>query len=155
MDSRHGTELFEILRQLAILSAALNHNPTNRAELLARRSELLQAALGFGLTITAEQQQRMCDRLFAARQSQAAKRVTKDHGVILAWALEQDAIPAEVRRPFFDHEPSALRFLSGEAKKGTPELRPISWPDFFARFDLMDLRFATGDEPGDYEFVKP
>ena len=153
MHSRRGTELFEILRQLAILSAALNHNPANRAEILARQDELLQAALGLGLIITDAQQQRMSDRLRAISQDARAKPV-KDHGFIFAWALAQDAVPAEVRQPFFDHEPSALRFLSGQAKVGTPELRPISWPDFFARFDLMDLGLVIGDEPGDYELVK-
>lgn len=142
------------LRQLAILSAALNHNPTNRAEILARRTELLQAALGLGLIITDEQQQRMSDRLRTPSESDEAKAATKDHGLILAWALEQDVVPAEVSQPFFDHEPSALRFLSGEAKSGTPELRPISWADFFARFDLMNLGLVIGEEPDDYELVK-
>ncbi len=153
MDSSSSADLFELLRQLAMVSAALNHDPLNREELLARRTVLLEAALGMGFAISPEQQRRLCERLLANSDPAQGEEATKDHDEIFAWAMEHDAVPAEVRRPTFDHQPTALRFLSGEAKSGTPELCPISWEDFFARFDLMRLAVVFDHEMGDYEFV--
>ena len=148
-----NAELFELLRQLAIVSAALNHQPLNREELLATRTVLLEAALGMGFAVSLDQQRRLCERLLTNFGPPEVENATRDHEEIFAWATEHDAVPAEVRRPTFDHQPTALRFLSGEAKSGTPELCPISWEDFFARFDLMRLAVVFDYDVGDYEFV--
>lgn len=67
---------------------------------------------------------------------------TRDHGAILEWGLRNGATPAEVRTLKFDGEPSRLHFLFGKAATGTPELHPITWEDFFARFDLLHLSVA-------------
>ena len=79
---------------------------------------------------------------------------TSDHGSILQWATRHNAVPAEVRRQIFDSQPSVLRFLFDEARNGTPELKPISWDDFFARFDLLGLSIVLDDAPG-FEFLEP
>ena len=77
---------------------------------------------------------------------------TRDHEEIRRWAATYNAVPAEVRQFKHDGEPSRLRFLFGHATTGTPELRPISWEDFFARFDLMELEIALYDAP-EFEII--
>ena len=72
---------------------------------------------------------------------------TCDHGEILAWAQRHLALPAEIVPRKFDSEPSILHFLFGNERGGTDEIRPISWEDFFARFDLMGLKFVYDDSP--------
>ncbi len=72
---------------------------------------------------------------------------TKDHGQILAWALKNDAVPAEIIPRIFDSEPAILHFLFGRSKAGLPEIRPITWADFFSKFDLMGLELVFDDSP--------
>ena len=79
---------------------------------------------------------------------------TRDHSEIRRWAEAHDAVPAEVLTLKFDGEPTTLHFLRGDAKDGTPELRPISWEDFFARFDLLELSMAFDDESGRFNIVR-
>ncbi len=79
---------------------------------------------------------------------------TRNHDEIRRWATRHDAVPAEVRIIKFDGEPAVLHFLLGEAREGTPELRPIDWEDFFARFDLLDLGFAYDDDSSQFAIVR-
>ncbi len=72
---------------------------------------------------------------------------TTDHGEILAWATRHHAVPAEVLVLKFDGQPSILRFLFGNAHRGTPDIRPIGWDDFFARFDVLGLALVYDDSP--------
>ncbi len=72
---------------------------------------------------------------------------TSDHGEILAWALRHNAVPAEVVPRIFDSEPAILHFLFDTARKGSPEIRPISWDSFFVQFDLMHLVMVFDDSP--------
>lgn len=78
---------------------------------------------------------------------------TSDHAKILDWAQRHRAIPAEVRTRVFDSQPSVLRFLFNDLRIGTPDLRPISWEDFFARFDLLNLSLLLDEAPA-FEFVE-
>jgi hypothetical protein len=79
---------------------------------------------------------------------------TRDHAAIREWAKRHNAVPAEIKPLKFDSEPSILYFLIGNARSGTPEIRPISWEDFFARFDLLNLAMVwDGDEPT-FELLK-
>ena len=78
---------------------------------------------------------------------------TSDHAKILAWADRHFATPAEVRTRVFDSQPSVLRFLFNDLRNGTPDLRPISWDDFFARFDLLKLSLLLDEAPG-FEFIE-
>ena len=72
---------------------------------------------------------------------------TSDHGEIVAWATKHHAVPAEVTPRIFDSEPAILHFLFGNAGKGLPEIKPISWESFFAQFDLMQLTMIFDDSP--------
>ena len=78
---------------------------------------------------------------------------TADHAMILDWAQRHQATPAEVRTRTFDSQPSVLRFLFNDLRSGTPDLRPISWEDFFARFDLLKLTVLLDEAPA-FEFVE-
>ena len=79
---------------------------------------------------------------------------TRDHEEIRRWAEAHDGVPAEVIPYIFDSQPSILHFLFGSAKTGTPELRPISWEDFFTRLDLLGLAVAFDEEFPIYEVVR-
>ena len=80
-------------------------------------------------------------------------RPTANHGDILAWALRHGGVPAEVNPMKFDSEPSVLRFLFEGLTAGTPEIRPIGWDEFFAKFDLMGLKMVFDDSP-DFEILQ-
>ena len=68
--------------------------------------------------------------------------------------MRHAAVPAEVKLFKFDGEPSVLYILFGDARGGTPEIRPISWEDFFARFDLLGLSIVFDESPY-YQFIHP
>ncbi len=70
---------------------------------------------------------------------------TSNHEVILRWAERHSAVPAEIKPRKFDGEPSLLWFLFD--LKGTEEIRPISWDDFFARFDVLGLKILFDETP--------
>ena len=79
---------------------------------------------------------------------------TQNHKIIRHWALTRDAGPAEIMPLKFDGQPAVLTFLMGEAKRGTPEIHPISWESFFAQFDLLDLSFAFDHESTEFDLVR-
>lgn len=78
---------------------------------------------------------------------------TSDHAKILDWAQRHRAVPAEVHTRVFDSQPTVLRFLFNDLRGGTPDLRPITWEDFFARFDLLQLSILLDEAPA-FEFVE-
>ncbi len=71
----------------------------------------------------------------------------------LLGANRHNAVPAEVWVLKFDGEPAALRFLLGKGWEGTPDIRPIVWGNFFARFDLLGLALAYDDSP-DFQILQ-
>ena len=72
---------------------------------------------------------------------------TADHGNIIAWALRHGGVPAEVHLLKFDGEPAVLHFLFGGLTRGTPDIKPIGWDEFFAKFDLMGLKIVFDESP--------
>lgn len=79
---------------------------------------------------------------------------TRNHKIIRHWALTRDATPAEISPLKFDGQPAVLTFLMGDAKGGTPEIRPISWDSFFAQFDLLELSFAFDQQSTQFDLVR-
>ncbi len=79
---------------------------------------------------------------------------TRNHKVIRHWATTHNATPAEIMPFKFDSEPAILTFLVGDAKAGTPEIRPIPWESFFAQFDLLGLSFAFDQQSPQFELVR-
>ena len=79
---------------------------------------------------------------------------TRDHKEIRRWAAKHNAVPAESTPITFDSEPTMLHFLMGAAKEGTPELHPISWESFFAKFDLLRLALAYDEVTPQFDLVR-
>ena len=79
---------------------------------------------------------------------------TQNHKIIRHWALDHDAVPAEITPLKFDSAPAILTFLIGKTKGGTPEIHPISWDSFFAQFDLLGLAFAFDVNSQQFDLVQ-
>ena len=66
---------------------------------------------------------------------------TTDHTEIRHWAQKHNAVPVEVLPDHIDSEPATLRLvLTAQAK--SPELKQISWDEFFIKFDELGLTFV-------------
>jgi hypothetical protein len=70
----------------------------------------------------------------------ATTKTTRDHEEIRRWAEARGAVPAEVASTHQGDEPGILRFEFPNAPGHRDEnLRPISWDDFFKKFDENNL----------------
>ncbi len=83
-------------------------------------------------------------------------RRISDHDEIRRWAASCQAVPAEVSAG--EHAPPILRFMFLDGSPNQPELTPIAWEDFLAKFDLLGLVLLCEDhragQPGKgYELV--
>jgi hypothetical protein len=82
---------------------------------------------------------------------------TTDHETIRRWAEERGGRPATVKATESGGEPGVLRFDFGDQDEG---LEPISWEEFFQKFDEQGLAMVYQDETKDgqksrfYKFVK-
>ena len=85
------------------------------------------------------------------------RRIT-DHAEIRRWAASCRAVPAEIsgkqETPF-----PALRFMFLDGSANQPQLTPIAWEDFLAKFDLLGLVLLCDDDPAglpgkEYELVR-
>ena len=66
---------------------------------------------------------------------------TKDHKTIRNWARTRRAIPASTRG-YADGVPAVLSFIIPGANWHNRNLDAVTWEDFFAKFDLLDLAFV-------------
>lgn len=73
--------------------------------------------------------------------------VTCDHASVFFWAERHEAVPAEVLTDKPDVTEPTLSFLFRRNPHITDSVRPISWNEFFAVFDLFDLSFACEEDP--------
>lgn len=71
---------------------------------------------------------------------------TTNHQVIRYWAKLRGAHPAERLPGFVDSEQPILTFVFHRTAEEQGRVIPLSWEDFFARFDLLDLAFMAEDE---------
>ncbi len=71
---------------------------------------------------------------------------TTNHQVIRYWAKLRGAHPAERLPGFVDGEQPILTFVFHRASQEQGRVIPLSWEDFFDRFDLLDLAFMAEDE---------
>ena len=62
---------------------------------------------------------------------------TTNHDEIRRWAKLQSAIPCEILPYVHDSEPAVLRFAFDAAPEDQTEIKPITWDQFFALFDVM------------------
>jgi hypothetical protein len=73
---------------------------------------------------------------------------TIDHDEIRRWVEERGGNPATVKRTGDKNEPGILRIdFPGFSGEGT--LEPISWEDFFEKFEEAQLAFLYQEETAD------
>ena len=75
---------------------------------------------------------------------------THDHGEIRAWASRHEVLPTELVPLHINGEPLRLQLTLASEIVGRPDLRVISWDDFFARFDLLGLTVVYDDNVDGY-----
>lgn len=86
------------------------------------------------------------------------RRIT-DHAEIRQWAALCRAVPAQVSAGERDSRLPALRFMFLDGSPNQPQLIPISWEDFLAKFDSLGLVLLCEDDPAglsgkEYELVR-
>jgi hypothetical protein len=80
----------------------------------------------------------------------ALSKTTRDHDEIRKWAEARGAVPAEVAGTERDGEPGILRFEFPNAPKHKDDkLKPISWEEFFRKFDEQGLEFLFEEKTAD------
>lgn len=80
----------------------------------------------------------------------AESKVTTDHEAIRRWVEERQGHPAHVRSTGNDKDPGLLR-IDFPGYGGEGRLEPISWDEFFKKFDEADLAFLYQDKLKDGE----
>ncbi len=72
-------------------------------------------------------------------------KTTKDHDVIRSWAEERGAKPSHVKRTGSAEDVGVLR-LDFPGYTGEDTLEPITWEQFFEKFDERNLALVYEDE---------
>jgi hypothetical protein len=72
-------------------------------------------------------------------------KVTTDHDEIRRWVEGRDGTPATVKSTHKDGDPGLLR-IDFPGYSGEDTLEPISWDEFFRKFDEKKLAFLYQDE---------
>ena len=70
-------------------------------------------------------------------------KTTQDHGTIRQWAEERGGRPAAVGETRSEEDPGILRLDFEPKDEG---LDPLSWDEFFQKFDSAHLTFLYQDE---------
>jgi hypothetical protein len=83
----------------------------------------------------------------------AQSKQTTDHEEIRRWAEDREGTPATVAATAESDEPGILR-IDFPGYSGDQTLEPISWDDFFDKFDESDLAFVYQEEADDGELSR-
>jgi hypothetical protein len=76
-----------------------------------------------------------------------ASKTTTDHGTIRSWAEERGGKPAVVRSTHRRSDPGILRLeFPGAPNANDEALEPISWDEWFEKFDAADLALLYEDK---------
>ncbi len=73
-------------------------------------------------------------------------KTTTDHNVIRRWAEERGGKPASVRGTERKGEEAGLLRIDFPGYSGENTLEPISWDDFFEKFDESGLAFLYQEQ---------
>jgi hypothetical protein len=72
---------------------------------------------------------------------------TSDHDEIQNWARAHGASPAEQLPELVDgHEPVLTFLFKASPSKRANRIVPLSWDEFFAKFDSLGLSFVAADQ---------
>jgi hypothetical protein len=77
-------------------------------------------------------------------------KTTTNHEEIRRWAESRGGKPARVKRTGGHDDPGIIR-LDFPGYSGEDSLEPISWEDFFEKFDKNDLALLYQEETKDGE----
>jgi hypothetical protein len=78
-------------------------------------------------------------------------KTTTDHDEIRRWAEERGGKPATVEDTAKSGEKAGLLRIDFPTGAGSPPLEPISWDDFFEKFDEAELAMVYQDETAEGE----
>src|SRR5215212_8915349 len=112
-----------------------------RAPIRARRDHNINAARGCAVART---------RIESEAGMAGQSKTTTDHNVIRKWADARGGQPATVRHTGSTDEPGILR-IDFPGYSGGDSLEPISWEEFFQKFDEKHLAFLYQEETRDGE----
>jgi hypothetical protein len=88
-----------------------------------------------------------------------SSKVTIDHDEIRRWAEEREGRPATVKATGSARDPGLLR-IDFPGGAGEESLEPISWEDFFEKFEEKELAFIyqdtlqSGEESRFFKFIR-
>ena len=80
----------------------------------------------------------------------AQTKWTTDHETIQQWAEARGAVPSAVKGTGGEDEPGIIR-LDFPGYSGQGKLEPISWDDWFAKFDENELALLYQEETAEGE----
>lgn len=75
----------------------------------------------------------------------SAAKTTTDHDAIRRWVEQRGGHPATVKRTASREEPGVLR-IDYPGYSGEESLEPISWDEFFEKFEKENLAFLYQEE---------
>src|SRR4051794_10612449 len=78
-------------------------------------------------------------------------KTTTDHDEIRHWAEERGGKPATVEDTERSGEKAGLLRIDFPGGAGNPPLKPISWKEFFKKFDEAELAMVYQEEKADGE----
>ncbi|HYZ85662.1 MAG TPA: hypothetical protein VE621_14725 [Bryobacteraceae bacterium] len=78
-------------------------------------------------------------------------KVTTDHDEIRRWAEKRGGVPARVRGTADDDDDPGLLRIDFPVDGPDPNLEPISWDEWFKKFDQKQLAFLYQDETSNGE----
>ena len=73
--------------------------------------------------------------------SQHESKTTTDHETIRSWAEERNGVPATVKGTETSGEHAGILRIHFPDYSGDEQLEPISWDDFFQKFEDSNLAF--------------
>ncbi|WP_049925102.1 hypothetical protein [Halopiger goleimassiliensis] len=73
-------------------------------------------------------------------------RATTDHETIKRWVEERGGSPAHVAATADGDDPGLLRLQFPDTQRDHGEIEPISWEQFFEKFDDENLAFVYQSE---------
>ena len=81
----------------------------------------------------------------------AQAQQTTDHEKIRQWVEEREGQPATVSYTVEEGEEAGLLRIDFPEYSGEESLEPISWDEFFEKFEEAELAFLYQDETGEGE----
>jgi hypothetical protein len=91
--------------------------------------------------------------------AESKTRTTRDHEEIRRWVEDHGGVPASVRGTEDNGGAGVLR-IDFPGGTGEDQLEPISWDDWFKKFDEQDLSFlyqerkASGEDSTFFKLVR-